>query len=81
MTEAVKPPPRDAAKRGEWKEKLRDRMRQSIQEQGAFGVRQTAIWLKAYKRAERSVKRDQPTVATLKKCITQLDDCLTWEST
>ena len=80
MNARISCPPRDAAKRGEWKEKLRERMRQSIQEQGTFGVRQTATWLKAYKRAERFAKREFPTVATLRKCIQSLDDCLKWEA-
>ena len=78
MTGNVKSLPRDAAKRGEWKEKLRERMRQSIQEQGAFGIRQTAIWLKAYKRAQTSTNRENSTVVTLRKRIRALDECLTW---
>ena len=78
MSEAT--PPRDAAKRGEWKEKLRDRMRQSIKEQGSFGVRQTAVWLKAYKRAQSTANRGNSTEAILRKRIAALDECLNWET-
>ena len=80
VCQCQKLPPHDAAKRGEWKEKLRDRMRQSIKEQGSFGVRQTAVWLKAYKRAQSTANRDNSTVATLRKRIAALDECLNWET-
>ena len=77
MSEAT---PHDAAKRGEWKEKLRDRMRQSIKEQGSFGVHQTAVWLKAYKRAQSTANRGNSTEAILRKRIAALDECLNWET-
>ncbi|GAB2471789.1 hypothetical protein GCM10027082_24090 [Comamonas humi] len=49
-------------------------MKQSIVEQGAFGVRQTALWLKAYKRASKFVARSFPTVKASKRCLQQLED-------
>ena len=75
------PPRKVAAHRGEWKQKLRDRMRESIKEQGSFGIRQTAIWLKAYKRAKAASSRENSTVATMRKRIQALDGCLNWETT
>lgn len=72
-------PPKDAAKRLALKEKLCARMRQSIAEQGAYGVRQTALWEKAYARASRFVKREFPTQATLRKLIKQIDAAHEWK--
>lgn len=77
MAEAVTP--KDAAKRIELKKKLQERMRQSIAEQGAYGVRQTAIWEKAYARAARFCARELPTQATLRKLIKQLDIAHEWK--
>ncbi len=78
MTEIVKAPPRDVAQRSEWRQKLQERMRQSVKEQGSFGVRQTSIWLAAYKRARLAANRESSTVATLRKRIKALDECLNW---
>jgi hypothetical protein len=71
--------PKDAAKRIALKEQLRERMRRSIAEQGAYGVRQTAIWEKAYARAARFVQRQFPTQATLRKLIKQIDAAHEWK--
>ena len=79
--EEVSPPRKDAAQRGEWKQRLRDRMRESIKEQGSFGIRQTAIWLKAYKRAKAASSRENSTAATMRKRIQALNDCLNRETT
>lgn len=53
-------------------------MRKSIAEQGSFGVRQTSIWLKAYKLAQKCAKREWPTCSTLRKRIKALDEALAW---
>lgn len=53
-------------------------MRQSVKEQGSFGVRQTSIWFAAYKRARLAANRETSTVATLRKRIKALDECLNW---
>lgn len=79
MTKALAP--KDAAKRLELKQRLQQRMRQSIEEQGAYGVRQTALWEKAYARASRFVKREFPTQATLRKLIKQIDAAHEWKHT
>lgn len=71
--------PKDAAKRLELKQRLQERMRQSIAEQGAYGVRQTAIWEKAYSRVSRFLKREFPTQATLRKLIKQIDAAHAWK--
>ena len=75
---AEKQIPKDAANRLELKQKLQERMRQSIAEQGSYGVRQTAIWEKAYARAARFIKREFPTQATLRKLIKQIDAAHAW---
>lgn len=76
--ESILPPP-DAEKRLELKETLQIRMRQSIAEQAAFGVRQTALWLRAYNLAQRCAKREWPSCATLRRRIKALDDVLAWQ--
>jgi hypothetical protein len=77
MTEANAP--KDAAKRLEPKQRLMERMRTSIVDQGSYGIRQTAIWEKAYARAARFVKRELPTQRTLKNLISQLDAAHAWK--
>ena len=76
---ATHPPPPDADKRLQLKEQLQLRMRQSIAEQGAFGVRQTSLWLKAYKLAQKCTVREWPTCSTLRRRIKALDDVLAWK--
>lgn len=79
ITNGFNPPPPDAEKRLELKEALQMRMRQSIAEQGAFGVRQTALWLRAYSLAQRCTKREWPSCSTLRRRIKALDDVLAWQ--
>ena len=70
--------PKDAEQRLQLKEQLVERMRKSIAEQGSYGVRQTSVWLKAYKLAQKSIKREWPTCKTLRKRIKALDEALAW---
>lgn len=72
------PPSKDAVKRAAMKAQVLDRMRASIVEQGAFGVIQTDMWLRAYKRAQVMMAREWPTVKTLKKCLAAINDACTW---
>lgn len=55
-------------------------MRQSITEQGAYGVRQTKVWERAYKLAINCMKRDYPACGTLRKRIKALDDAHAWQA-
>lgn len=73
--------PRDAEKRQQLKTVLEQRMRRSIAEQGAFGVRQTSLWLRAYRLAHTCVKREWPSSNTLRKRIKALDDVAAWTTT
>lgn len=58
---------------------LRDRMRKSIAEQGAWGVRQTTMWAKKYRLAQLCIGRENATLKTIKKRIKELDDVANWE--
>lgn len=60
------------------KSQVLDRMRASVVEQGAFGVIQTALWLRAYKRAQLLTSREFPTVKALKKCLESINDACEW---
>lgn len=73
MTTEIKTP-KDALSRVERREKLRERIKSSLLEQGSFGVRQTKAWVKVYKRAQKFAKREMPMVKTSKKHIQRLDD-------
>ena len=55
-------------------------MRQSIADQGAYGVRQTAVWERAYKLALGCMKREWPACATLRKRIKALDEAHEWQA-
>jgi hypothetical protein len=72
------PPPKDAELRAAMKAQVIERMRSSLTEQGSFGVMQTDIWLRAYKRAQANTAREWPTVKTLKKCLDSIDAARTW---
>lgn len=74
-------PPPDAEKRQQLKAELEQRMRTSIAEQGSFGVRQTSLWLRAYRLAHACVKREWPSTKTLRKRIRALDDVAVWTTT
>lgn len=58
---------------------LRDRMRKSIAEQGAWGVRQTTMWAKKYRLAQLCIGHENATLKTIKKRIKELDDVANWE--
>lgn len=75
----MKQAPPDADKRLQLKAQLHDRMRKSIQDQGAYGVRQTAVWERSYKLALSCMKRELPSCGTLRKRIKVLDDAHVWQ--
>lgn len=66
-------------KRDALKEALSTRMRKSIAEQGAWGVRQTTMWAKKYRLAQLCIGRENATIKTIKKRIKELDDVANWE--
>lgn len=66
--------PKDVDARLAGKERLRLAMRESIQKQGGFGVRQTEMWLDAYKKGMSAMKRDFPTTKSTKKCIDLINE-------
>lgn len=73
-----KAPPKDAEKRQAMKAQVMERMRASVGEQGAFGVMQTHLWIRAYEQAAKMTAREFPTVKTLKKCLKAINDACEW---
>lgn len=79
-TAKPKPPPKDLEQRNAKREELREAMKVSLVQQGAFGVTQTKQWLKVYKRATRNIARELPgTPASTAKLIATLQEtCKPW---